>query len=135
MKPLAAVIVGLPYSQIVRETVEETKVPVFNRRTGEPDGTETEQHSRFFMGNRELPGDESPELTLTMDYDLDRIRLSSIEEDVCGRIVEIASDDDAGCLKELDWSKIGEVRDEVVRIFREVGIDVDPRVYLALSAV
>jgi hypothetical protein len=136
MRYSAAVIVGLPYHEIVKQVDEESEVAVYNRFTGEPDGTEKVNESHFFLGNRELPDDESPELTLTLDHGLDRIPSSDSEfRHIYGRSVKVVSGDNPNCLAELNWLKVGAARAEVVRVFRELGIETEPKVYLALYPV
>lgn len=133
MKNAAAVVVGLPFHEIVTQVDEESEVAVYNRRTGEPDGTEKVQEAHFFLGNRELPDDESPELTLTMDLGLDRVPVSDSEnKHIYGRSVEVVNSDQADGLGELNWLKVGAARAEVVRIFRQLGLETEPKIYLAL---
>mgnify|MGYP000932896222 CR=1 FL=1 len=136
MKNAAAVVVGLPFHEIVTQVDEESEVAVYNRRTGEPDGTEKVQEAHFFLGNRELPDDESPELTLTMDLGLDRVPVSdSGFKHIYGRSVEVVNSDQADGFGELNWLKVGAARAEVVRIFRQLGIETEPKIYLALFTV
>jgi hypothetical protein len=108
------------------------QVPIFDRKTGQPAGTEPETEVHYFLNGKEIPDDMAPH-EIMEEAGLESTQYLYDSATIFGEILGWANEGDA---VELDLSddSIRNAKKKVKEIFESLGISKEPKVYLALCS-
>jgi hypothetical protein len=131
----SVLVVGLSQDELIQEIISERQVPVFNRRTGQQEGSESEKSYKYIVGTTEVPDDDSP-TNFLLEHGLEYTAyIADSEAQLFGKILSIVYDE-GPCYREVELTGtvLVDAIAEVAAIFKTLGVEAVPKLYHAICA-